>query len=163
MNTSAVANRPRFLAFDLLVYATSFFLPALGDLSGWAAFVYGLPCCVMTPFAILASGTPEHSGRERDWQWCLMAFSWAANPLLWIAYGSLARGALSWARRAGLAALAVALTVIISHGQSAHEALGPGYWLWVASMALVVVGAYVTEQDGPPARIPSDEFIREAL
>lgn len=163
MDHRTTSRRPHFLALVALIYAMSFLLPALGDLPGWAAFVWGLPCCVMAPFTVLASGTPGNQLTARDWQWCLLALAWAANPLAWIGYGFLARGAVSWARGLGVVALALASSVILTAGGGRAGGLGPGYWLWIASIALLVCGGCFSEERRKPRWFPSDEFIREAL
>ena len=121
-------------------------------------------CCVAAPFGLLNSSSTGNGSGSRDLLECLSYLAWAANPLAWIGYGGLAGGRLRKARGFGVCALILALLFggIALSRDSVHWTLGPGYWLWVASMAFLVIGAYICKDECPPRWLPSDEYLREA-
>ena len=164
MGPTISGTRTTFLVLIPLAYISSFALPAIGDLPGWGAFVVGLPCCVVAPLGLLNASGADHAAGSRNLWECLSCLAWAANPLLWIGYGSLAAGGF---RRAGIyggAALLLSLSFAATHPtrSSLHASLGPGYWLWVASIAFLPIGAYTCKELCPPRWCLSDEYLREA-
>jgi hypothetical protein len=107
----------------LLLYAVSFFLPALDGVAGYQAFVFALIWFVFLPM-------------------------WAANPVFWIGLGRLFQGRHGSASRAGLAALLLALSESWMFGRE----LGVGYLVWVGSMAVLVVAGACGRRDEMPVR-----------
>jgi hypothetical protein len=120
-----------FLIVIPLAYLSSFALPALSDLPGSGAFALGLPCCVAAPFGFLSASAAGNGSGSQDLLECLSYLAWAANPLAWIGYGSLAGGGFRKARGFGICALILALSFggIALSRDSVHWTLGPGYWL----------------------------------
>src|SRR5262245_22131005 len=164
MEPTGSGTRTTFLVLIPLAYVISFALPAIGDLPGWGAFVLGLPCCVVAPLGLLtASSAGEGAGTRYVWE-CLSSLSWIANPLLWIGYGSLAAGGYRRAGVYGGIALLLSLSFAATYvpRNSLHSSLGPGYGLWVASMALLLIGGYTCKRECSTCWVPSDEYIREA-
>ena len=164
MQPSGHGTRTAFLVLIPLAYVSSFALPAIGDLPGWGAFVLGLPCCVAAPFGLMSASSGENGPGSRVLLECLSYLSWAANPLLWIGYGSLAAGGYRRAGVYGGAAYFFALSFAATSTTRSptHASLGPGYWLWVASMALLLIGGYTCKEGFSPRWFPSDEYLREA-
>ena len=164
MQPAVSGTRTTFLVLIPLAYVSSFALPAIGDLPGWGAFVLGLPCCAAAPFGLLTASSVNGAAGSQNLLECLSYLSWAANPLLWIGYGSLAAGGVRRAGVFGGAALLLALSFAVSAPtrNSIHGALGPGYWLWVASIAFLPIGAYTCKELCPPRWCLSDEYLREA-
>jgi hypothetical protein len=76
--------------------------------------------------------------------------TWLANPLLFASWIAVLNGSGKVAIRLSLAALAfsalflVARTVIGEKGPMDITCLGPGYWLWLASIAAANISAFVT-------------------
>ena len=164
MEPSNDGTRTTFLILIPLAYVSSFALPAIGDLPGWGAFVLGLPCCVAAPFGFLGASSADSGRGAQNLFECLSYLSWAANPLLWIGYGSLAAGGYRRAGVCGGAALLLALSfaAISVTKNPIRGSLGPGYGLWVGSMAILLIGAYTCRKDCLPEWLPADEYIREA-
>jgi hypothetical protein len=76
-----------------------------------------------------------------------VAFGWLANPLVWASWALVFRSA--WRGAAALAVPAVALgigvpfaTRIVASGVTVSMPhLGPGYWLWLAGLAVALLAA----------------------
>jgi len=131
------ARRPRppvagpvLIALSAGSYVVALFLPAVAPLRdsrpgpGWMAFV----SCLL---ALLS-----------PWEWrrddgtAVMAASWLANPAIWAGWCLAAAGHGRRAACAGAGGVALGLTALI--GFRAEVVGQPGYWLWVASAAVLL-------------------------
>jgi hypothetical protein len=73
-----------------------------------------------------------------------VAFPWLANPLLWVGLRCLWTGNIAAARSCGLIATALAAAfLLLPLGELGH--LGIGYWTWLASMVLLLLGSFVSD------------------
>jgi hypothetical protein len=121
---------------SLFSYVAALFTPAIGGVGG----VCGLYALILGPLALLAS-----------------EFSWLANIFLWGAW--LARKKPKTLPVAlAILALIVAGTFLLGHlvipGRSNQNYIvGPGYWLWLASMVLAGASALIYVQ--PSAKVQS--------
>ena len=98
------------------LYGLSFALPVYSGSIGVGAFVVGLG----------------------------MPLLWSPNALLWASLILRRRHADAWAALTGLVALAVSLGAPSAVGFEFYvQAPGVGYWAWVASFALVTIGASI--------------------
>ena len=120
----------QLLLLSVLCYLLALVLPVVPGRAGLALLLYGWR---------------ELPARGAD---ARVAFSWLANPLLWLSWAFLLRGRQRTA--AALAAAALGLAVAVHFGRFVigpdgrpHPLprLGPGYGLWVASLALALVAA----------------------
>jgi hypothetical protein len=94
----------------VVMFAVSFFLPALHGVAGYQAFI----CALLWLF-----GIPM----------------WAANPVFCFGLAYLSAGRYRSAARAGLAAVLLAL----SESWMFWGELDVGYWIWAGSMAVLAV------------------------
>ena len=102
------------LACVLGCYLASFFLPVLDGINGVSAFWFGGAIWIFWPV-------------------------WLANPLLWISVYCILKGRFRPARNAGIVAYFLSFTGI----WLLEGAQGPGYYIWVSSMALAGLGGLV--------------------
>jgi hypothetical protein len=110
-----------------VMFAVSFFLPALHNVAGYEAFVYALLWVICIPM-------------------------WAANPVFWCGLAYLSAGRYRSAGKAGLAALLLAL----SESWMFWGELEIGYWIWAGSMAvLAVAGLYAGGTERRPQCWPA--------
>jgi hypothetical protein len=102
---------------------------------GWVGVVFFFMAVVAHPLGVLGfilSGT----------------LAWLANPLLWLSWGSFlvkkTRYAGSLAGAALLFMLSFLFMKTLPQGDSSAPIVGygPGYWLWLGSAVLVLVGAF---------------------
>ena len=119
-------------AVAVTLYGVSFFLPAVGTVLGFLAFIWAPSSVVLIPM-------------------------WLANPVFWYGLHCLFGGRLEAAAKAGLVALLLAL----SESWLFWGELGVGYFAWVGSMAaLARVGIRSgTEGTDPFRTIPSPFFL----
>jgi hypothetical protein len=159
MKTSARHCREPFLALIPFVYGISFFLPAIDGSLGVSTFILGILGCILVSLSIFEGTSPS----ALSW----LPFAWLANPLLWIAYAKLISGKPTKGGTPGCLALILAIAFGVYCGVSypsdrIGKGLGPGYWLWLSGMVLMVIAAYTCKEECPPLRLPSDESLREA-
>jgi hypothetical protein len=107
-----------------VLYAVSFFLPALRGVLGHQAFVWSLLFVFYAPM-------------------------WGANPALWFGLALLAQGKFRSARKAGVLALVLAL----SECWLFYRELRVGYFAWVGSMALLAVAGWRGARHEPPREL----------
>lgn len=67
---------------------------------------------------------------------------WLANPLFWYGYAALRRGNGGKAARCGFAATIIALFILLPMDRELQDALGWGYYLWLASMVLLTLAGW---------------------
>ncbi len=107
-----------------VLYAVSFFLPALPGVKGYAAFVYALVFGICVPM-------------------------WAANPVFWVGLARLCVGQYKSAANAAVVAVVLALSECWL-----FKDLGVGYFAWIGSMALLAVAGFCQGYDEwPPPRL----------
>ena len=125
------------ITWVVAVYAVSFLLPvtSIGCCSSDMP-VLGFLAFLSPPvgFAALFSG-PHGSPIHETLSAIGMIAGWAPNPLVWFGLYCLVRRRWLAGAASGLAALLVGL-VWIGLGHS----LGPGYYVWMASMAVLASG-----------------------
>ena len=112
-------TRQAFIAAVLTVYVVSFFLPVINAIPGWGVLLMNL-FVVWVP-------------------------SWAANPLLLVGLYSFNHGQYGKTAILGFIALLLGTIwlwgLLFDHDQ--NTGLGPGYWVWLGSMALLILGAAI--------------------
>jgi tRNA A-37 threonylcarbamoyl transferase component Bud32 len=134
--TAVMTAIPRWLRWKVLacvavLYGVSFFLPAYYFYSSW-------------------DNGPNDRGRmwgHSNWSgwgcfrtaWDQQFTCWYANPALWAACVLLVFRKWLWAGLAGLLALGLGISVWSPFSQSSFLV---GYWLWVASMAVLAGGCF---------------------
>jgi hypothetical protein len=138
----------RFVAFGLSVtvglYVLSFFLPVTTvfdkELRGWDAFL--VMACV--PF----EDPPPTTGDLIQ-----VIFEWLPNPFFWLGIVLLALRRWHAATASGIIAVLGALSCLVDFGNRSFELgmFGPGYYVWLASMALLAgLGCWRTLYPGSP-------------
>ena len=118
---SEAVNRWAWAVLVLTVYGASFALPAYLDLAGHEAFV----AAARAGFEAWCDDT---IGRE--------LLGWLPNPLLWTGLALLCCGRNWGAAVLGLAGLVAGAGAWLTLGD-----LHVGYYAWLGSMALLMVGA----------------------
>jgi hypothetical protein len=115
-----------------VLYVVSFFLPACEGAAGYQAFALSLVCVVGIPM-------------------------WLANPLFWSGLLLLSQGKRAAAGKAGLTAVALAL----SQCWLFWPGLRVGYFAWVGSMGLLAVAGWCGGQERQAA-VPESRGAGEA-
>jgi hypothetical protein len=110
------SNRAAWIIL-LVIYGLSFVLPALDhDMYGWQAFLAGMFYCWFLPWTI----------------------AWWANVFFWFGLMALSMHAYRKSAVLGLIAFLLGLSFLFYGGEHLH----PGYFLWIGSMAgLMLAGA----------------------
>ncbi len=127
-----------FVLVTGVTYVGSFALPVSSEFYGVHAFLYALFYC----FIPSLNGLP-----------------WFANVALWVGVVYLTRDRWHEARRAGLIAIALGLTVLpICWNKDNPEV---GYYVWLASMAILTVGAITGEAVERHVSAERKRFVRE--
>jgi hypothetical protein len=120
------------LAAIFAVYLLSFGFRASNDFSGWRMFVMGLQA---VPFLIVESKI------LREDHVLIFVLCWLANPTFWV--GSLCALARSWRRARNIAAAAFVLSLFVLLDDRGRTLLGPGYYIWLASITSLAVFAQI--------------------
>jgi hypothetical protein len=133
MELTAASAARRVALVGVLLYAVALVAEVLPGWPGWA---------------VLASGWRESLMPRADPR---VAFGWLANPLVWASWVLVFRAA--YGKAAVLATLATLLgigvhfgTRIVVRGSAAPlpmPHLGPGYWLWVAALAVALLAGLI--------------------
>jgi hypothetical protein len=122
-------EQPRIPSFHRGVVATAygiaFFLPVMGrDLVGWQAF--------------WMAWFPPY--------WAFAGLSWFANVAIWVGLYQLGQGKRAAAAKAGAWGVFLAIsspivwqTLWTGLTRCNGEFMGPGYWAWLGSMALLTL------------------------
>lgn len=133
-------NRNRFSLWlvraSIGAYATSFALPAYTtDYYGRLQVHLGLEAFLLGPIGLFAAH-----------------FSWLANLFLWFAWGKRTGSNTGRSLVFAVIALMLALSFLLperiavgSAGERPYSA-GPGYYLWLCSIALAAVSAHLYEE-----------------
>ena len=113
----------------LLLPAVSLFAPhtASSGIPGWMAFWFGL-CAFVVPAPV-------------DLERVLVMVNWLANPAIWVGLVSAWWGWWRSAAGCGVAGVLLSLAVLLLPRYRDGLVGQPGYWLWVATAALLCVGS----------------------
>lgn len=113
-------------------YLVSFLLPVVNAEGGrcyygWSAFLMS--------FLSIFDGV-RSSGHIRIS--LLVPLAWCANPIFWVSLYCSLRGQFACSAKAAAVAVVLALPLLFLEGSPLLE----GYWLWLASMAMLAVSGF---------------------
>lgn len=154
------------LVVSLLLYCAALALPAFSysespgtqtSMPGILALLLGVIGVPTAIIGLVTQGDVEYIGY----------LSWIANPALLLAWICLTRGSHGNARRAGIAALGLALLFFMIHSftaqdQAAMKQVHPnaGYFFWLASIGAALFAAFMpTARKAPGVKKPASRYV----
>jgi hypothetical protein len=128
-----------WLFISLALYAVSFVAPYQSDTPGAVMFYGGLIFCWLIPYT----------------------YAWWANPIYW--YALVLAHLKKWPNCASFSLVATMLAGLHLPGRRDDGPLGPAFFLWVGSMAVLAVLAIVQSAIRRPEEPPTKASIEAEI